>query len=70
MANLVMQHFVQGIPRSDGWFQCNSGQVICHDDGYDDEEEEEEEEEDWDGKGDLDDVDDDDNGDSSGSGQV
>ena len=36
MANLVIQHFVQGIPRSDGWFQRNSGQVICHDDGEDD----------------------------------
>ena len=60
MANLVIIHRVQGIPRSDGWFQRNSGQVICHDDDDDD----------WGGNDDLDYGDDDDNGDSSGSGQV
>ena len=59
-ANLVIQHFVQGIPRSDGWFQRNSGQVICHDDV----------DEDWGGNGELDYGDDEYNGDSSGSGQV
>ena len=63
MANLVIQHFVQGIPRSDGWFQRNSCQVICHDDDDDDDE-------DQGSNDDLDDGDDDDNGYSSGSGQV